>query len=92
MMAATTTTTRVAAGQPPPPPPPPTSPIVPDFTENPLIFQPEWLKPTVNDIHSRSRLQCLMLAYLRTAIGYLVGTVKSEVSILFRYLSNKFFS
>lgn len=59
--------------------PPPTSPLLPNFSEEPLSFRAEWLKPTVNDVHSRSRLHCLLLSFLRTSRVYLAESPKSQV-------------
>jgi hypothetical protein len=47
------------------------SPLLPDVGE-PLVFQAEWLRPTENDVHSRSRVQCLMLTFLRSSISNLL--------------------
>lgn len=61
------------------------SPPLPNF-EDPLVFQAEWLRPTQNDVHSRSRLQCLMLTYLCTASLHLTSIPKVNVLRITRHV------
>lgn len=46
------------------------SPVLLEASE-PLEFKIEWLSPVVNDVHSRSRVQSILLSYLRMAINHL---------------------
>lgn len=59
------------------------SPLAPDFNENPLRFDTEWLRPPLNDIHARSRLQVLMLGYLNASKKYLLDTEREVVQLIF---------
>ena len=55
------------------------SPRPPEFDE-PWEFRVEWLEPTINDIHSRSRSQSILLFYLRKSSSYFAKFAKQDPS------------
>lgn len=67
------------------------SPKGPDFSQSPLLFDTEWLRPPLNDVHARSRLQALVFGFLRSSRQYLQETSIDEVCLNYLYYLYTFY-
>ncbi len=47
--------------------------------ESVLAFNLEWLRGTVLDVHTRSRIQCQLISFIRNATVFLTRTPKATV-------------